>query len=64
MKYVVGAVKLLIGLFPKKAREKMLQQVWLHNLYGKILQKSGGGYGFPSPQKFQKIYVKNIAKQE
>ncbi len=64
MKHVMGAVKFLVGLFPKKTREKMRQQIWLHNLYSKSLQKSGLFYGFPSPQKLQKLYVKNIAKQE
>ena len=64
MKHVMGTVKFLIGLFPKKSREKMRQQIWLHNLYSKSLQKSGLFYGFPSPQKLQKLYVKNIAKQE
>jgi GT2 family glycosyltransferase len=63
MKHLMGAVKFLIGLFPKKARVKMRQQIWLHNLYSKSLQKSGLFYGFPSPHKSQKLYVKNIEKQ-
>jgi GT2 family glycosyltransferase len=63
MKHVMRAVKFLIGLFPKEARIRMRQQLWLHNLYSKSLQKSGLFYGFPPPHKLQKLYVKNIAEQ-
>ncbi|MFT7412354.1 MAG: GT2 family glycosyltransferase [Paraglaciecola sp.] len=63
MKHIMGAVKFLIGLFPKKSRENMRQQLWLHNLYSKSLQKSGLFYGFPPPHKLQKLYVNNIAQQ-
>jgi hypothetical protein len=63
MKHVMGAVKFLIGLFPKEARTRMRQQLWLHNLYSKSLQKSGLFYGFPPPHKLQKLYVNNIAEQ-
>jgi GT2 family glycosyltransferase len=63
MKHVMRAVKFLIGLFPKEARIRMRQQLWLHNLYSKSLQKSGLFYGFPSPHKLQKLYANNIAEQ-
>ncbi|WP_233267399.1 glycosyltransferase [Paraglaciecola sp. L3A3] len=41
----------------------MRKQLWLHNLYSKSLQRSGLFYGFPSPDKLQKLYVKNISLQ-
>ncbi|WP_252729063.1 glycosyltransferase family 2 protein [Aliiglaciecola lipolytica] len=41
----------------------MRKNIWLFNLYSKSLQKSGLFYGFPSPQKLQKLYVKTIKKQ-
>ena len=63
MKHVMRAVKFLIGLFPKEARIRMRQQLWLHNLYSKSLQKSGLFYGFPPPHKLQKLYVNIIAEQ-
>ena len=63
-KSMMRVIKSLIGTMPKSARVKMRQQLWLHNLYSKSLQKSGVFYGYPSPQKSQKLYVKNIAKQD
>jgi GT2 family glycosyltransferase len=63
MKHLMRVVKFLIGLFPKEARIRMRQQLWLHNLYSKSLQKSGLFYGFPPPHKLQKLYVNNIAEQ-
>ena len=57
-------VKLLIGLFPKKVRIRMRQQLWLHNLYSKSLQQSGLFYGFPPPHKLQKLYIDKIAEQQ
>lgn len=57
-------VKFLVGLFPKETRKKMRQQLWLHNLYSKSLQKSGLFYGFPPPHKLQKLYIKNISVQQ
>lgn len=57
------AIKGLIGLFPKDTRKKMRQHLWLYNLYGKSLQKSGLFYGFPTPQKLQKLYTKNMVQQ-
>jgi GT2 family glycosyltransferase len=63
MKHLMRVVKFLIGLFPKEARIRMRQHLWLHNLYSKSLQKSGLFYGFPPPHKLQKLYVKNIAEQ-
>ncbi|WP_460312409.1 glycosyltransferase family 2 protein [Aliiglaciecola aliphaticivorans] len=41
----------------------MRKNIWLFNLYSNNLQKSGLFYGFPSPQKLQKLYVKTIKKQ-
>lgn len=41
----------------------MRNHLWLFNLYSKSLQKSGLFYGFPSPQKLQKLYVKTIKRQ-
>ena len=63
MKHLMRVVKFLIGLFPKEARIRMRQHLWLLNLYSKSLQKSGLFYGFPPPHKLQKLYVKNIAEQ-
>jgi glycosyltransferase involved in cell wall biosynthesis len=63
MKHIMRSVKFLIGLFPKEVRIRMRQQLWLHNLYSKSLQKSGLFYGFPPSHKLQKLYVNNIAEQ-
>jgi GT2 family glycosyltransferase len=63
IKHVISVIKFFVGIFPKKAREKMRRQLWLHNLYSKSLQKSGLFYGFPPPHILQKLYLKNIAKQ-
>lgn len=56
-------IKLFVGLFPVYIKIKLRKQLWLHNLYSKSLQRSGLFYGFPSPVKLQKLYVKNIALQ-
>jgi GT2 family glycosyltransferase len=63
MNYAMGAVKFIVGLFPKEARKIMRQQIWLHNLYSKSLIKSGVFYGLPPPHKLQKLYIKNISMQ-
>ncbi|MEP4300691.1 MAG: hypothetical protein ABJ340_13625, partial [Paraglaciecola sp.] len=62
-KQMMQAVKFVVGLFPSKFRKNMRSRLWLFNLYSKSLQKSGLFYGFPSPQKLQKLYVKTIKKQ-
>jgi GT2 family glycosyltransferase len=62
-KYLMWLVKYAVGLFPEKTRKQMRQNLWLFNLYSRSLQKSGLFYGFPSPQKLQKLYSKTIAKQ-
>ncbi len=56
-------IKLGVGLFPEETRKKMRQNLWLFNLYSRSLQKSGLFYGFPSPEKLQKMYIKTIARQ-
>jgi GT2 family glycosyltransferase len=56
-------IKFLVGLFPIETRKKMRKNMWLFNLYSKSLQKSGLFYGFPTPQKLQKLYVKTIKSQ-
>jgi GT2 family glycosyltransferase len=61
--YAMRAVKFLVGLFPAKTRKKMRQNLGLFNVYSRSLQKSGLFYGFPSPHKLQKLYVKTIRKQ-
>jgi GT2 family glycosyltransferase len=56
-------IKFFIGLFPNKVKVMMRKNLWLHKLYSKNLQRSGLFYGFPSPEKLQKNYLKNIQKQ-
>lgn len=63
MKYLMRFVKSIVGLFPKQVRKNMRQNLWLYRLYSKSLQKSGLFYGFPTPEKLQKLYVKNIVWQ-
>ena len=56
-------VKFFIGLFPAEIRKGMRKNIWLFNLYSQSLQKSGLFYGFPSPQKLQKLYIKIVKEQ-
>jgi GT2 family glycosyltransferase len=56
-------IKFFIGLFPNKVKVMMRKNLWLLNLYSKNLQRSGLFYGFPSPEKLQKNYLKNIQQQ-
>lgn len=56
-------IKSGVGLFPDETRKKMRQNLWLFSLYSRSLQKSGLFYGFPSPEKLQKLYIKTIARQ-
>lgn len=57
-------LKMVVGLFPHNFKVKLRKQIWLRNLYSKNLQRSGLFFGFPSPERLQKQYVKNIAWQE
>ena len=59
----MSVIKFFVGIFPKKAREKMQRQLWLHNLYSKSLKNSGLFYGYPPPHILQKLYLKNIIEQ-
>ncbi|GAB5380421.1 MAG: hypothetical protein Alis3KO_25610 [Aliiglaciecola sp.] len=56
-------VKFVVDLFPDSTKTLMRKHRWLHNLYSKGLQKSGFFYGFPTPQKLQKLYEKTIERQ-
>lgn len=56
-------IKFFIGLFPLKIKVFMRKNLWLVNLYSQSLRRSGLFYGFPTPVKLQKLYVKNIHKQ-
>ncbi len=63
MKQVMSTIKFFVGVFPAETRKKMRQNLWLFNLYSRSLQKSGLFYGFPTPQKLQKLYIKTIVRQ-
>lgn len=62
-KNLMISIKALVDLFPDSFKKRARNLVWLHNLYAKNLQKSGFFYGFPSPEKLQKLYSKIIEEQ-
>jgi GT2 family glycosyltransferase len=56
-------IKFFIGLFPDNVKVLMRKNLWMRNLYSKNLRESGLFYAFPSPEKQQKSYLRNIKQQ-
>jgi len=63
-KYLVMAVKFVIGNLPKKLKNILKGSPKLTSFYSRMLQRSGLFYGFPSRVQLEKLYSRNIAFQQ